>query len=72
MRQAHLPAFGVALLRAVEVGDPMLNGVPGSAGRIQAHCRIVSYVTEMPRAASISSIMRRLNGKREYSHSAYR
>jgi hypothetical protein len=28
------------------------------------HCRIVSCVTEMPRAASISSTMRRLNGNR--------
>ena len=28
----------------------------------EAHRRILSWVTEMPRAASISSTMRRLNG----------
>ena len=37
---------------------------------LRSHCRIVSWVTEMPRAASISSTMRRLNGKRKYSHTA--
>ena len=36
----------------------------------QAHCRIVSCVTDMPRAASISSTMRRLSGNRKYSHTA--
>ena len=37
---------------------------------LRSHCRIVSWVTEMPRAASISSTMRRLNGNRKYSHIA--
>ena len=37
---------------------------------LRPHCRIVSWVTEMPRAASISSTMRRLNGNRKYSHIA--
>ena len=34
------------------------------------HCRIVSSVTAMPRAASISSTVRRLNGNRKYSQTA--
>ena len=37
---------------------------------LRPHCRIVSCVTEMPRAASISSTMRRLSGNRKYSHTA--
>src|SRR5271165_6888128 len=35
-----------------------------SRPNFRPHWRIVSYVTEMPRAASISSTMRRLNGNR--------
>jgi hypothetical protein len=34
------------------------------------HWRIVWYVTETPRAASISSTMRRLNGNRKYRQTA--
>ncbi len=37
---------------------------------VDASCRIVSCVTEIPRAASISSTMRRLNGNRKYSQTA--
>jgi hypothetical protein len=37
---------------------------------LRPHCRIVSCVTEMPRAASIYSTMRRLNGNRKYSQTA--
>jgi hypothetical protein len=33
-----------------------------SRPNFRPHCRIVSYVTEMPRAASISSTIRRLTG----------
>src|SRR3954449_10751059 len=32
---------------------------------LRAHCRTVSWLTSMPRAASISSTMRRLRGKRK-------
>src|SRR3954451_22945198 len=32
---------------------------------LRAHCRTVSWLTSMPRAASISSTMRRLSGKRK-------
>src|SRR6476660_4319479 len=41
-----------------------------SRPNLRPHCRIVSCVTEMPRAASISSTMRRLNGNRKYNHTA--
>ena len=41
-----------------------------SRPNLRPHCRIVSCVTEMPRAASISSTMRRLNGNRKYSQTA--
>src|ERR1700730_2117695 len=41
-----------------------------SRPNLRPHCRIVSCVTEIPRAASISSTMRRLNGDRKYSHTA--
>src|SRR3954466_5471526 len=32
---------------------------------LRAHCRTVSWLASMPRAASISSTMRRLSGKRK-------
>src|SRR3954463_11343986 len=32
---------------------------------LRAHCRTVSWLTSMPRAASISSTMRRLSGNRK-------
>ena len=35
------------------------------------HCRTVSWLTTMPRAASISSTMRRLSGNRKYSQTAW-
>ena len=35
---------------------------------LRPHWRTVSWLTSMPRAASISSTMRRLSGKRKYSH----
>jgi len=38
-----------------------------SRPNLRPHCRIVSWVTQMPRAASISSTMRRLNGNRKYT-----
>ena len=41
-----------------------------SRPNLRPHCRIVSCVTEMPRAANISSTMRRLNGNRKYSQTA--
>jgi hypothetical protein len=41
-----------------------------SRPNFRPYCRIVSCVTEMPRAASISSTMRRLNGSRKYSQTA--
>jgi hypothetical protein len=41
-----------------------------SRPNLRPHCRIISCVTEMPRAASLSSTMRRLNGNRKYSHTA--
>src|ERR1700732_915412 len=44
--------------------------VANSRPNLRPHCRIVSCVIEMPRAASISSTMRRLNGNRKYSHTA--
>jgi len=36
-----------------------------------AHWRTVSWLTMMPRAASSSSTMRRLRGKRKYSQTAW-
>jgi hypothetical protein len=36
-----------------------------------AHCRTVSWLTTMPRAASISSTIRRPSGKRKYSQTAW-
>src|SRR5215207_4041656 len=42
-----------------------------SCPNLRAHCRTVSWLTSMPRAASISSTMRRLSGKRKYSHTAW-
>ena len=50
-------------------GSPA-NAVGEFPTEFRPHCRIVSYVTEMPRAASISSTMRRLNGNRKYSQTA--
>jgi hypothetical protein len=44
------------------------DAVGNSRPNLRPYCRIVSCVTEMPRAASISSTMRRLNGNRKYSH----
>src|SRR5215208_7121241 len=38
---------------------------------LSAHCRTLSWLTMMPRAASISSTMRKLSGKRKYSHTAW-
>ncbi len=38
---------------------------------VSAHRRTVSWLTTMPRAASISSTMRKLSGKRKYSHTAW-
>jgi hypothetical protein len=40
------------------------------AAEFQPPLRIVSCVTEMPRAAIISSTMRRLSGNRKYSQTA--
>src|SRR6516162_11324445 len=37
---------------------------------LRAHCRTVSWLTMMPRAASNSSTMRSPTGKRKYSHTA--
>ncbi len=36
-----------------------------------AHCRTVSWLTRMPRAASISSTIRRPSGNRQHSHTAW-
>jgi hypothetical protein len=47
-----------------------LDAVGKLPAELQAHRRIVSYVTEMPRAASISSTIRRLSGNRKYSQTA--
>jgi Protein of unknown function (DUF2924) len=41
-----------------------------SRPNLRPHCRIVSCVTEMPRATGISSTVRRLNENRKYSHTA--
>lgn len=38
---------------------------------LSAHCRTVSWLTTMPRAASISSTMRKLSGKRKYTQTAW-
>ena len=38
---------------------------------VSAHRRTVSWLTTMPRAASISSTMRRLSGNRKYSQTAW-
>ena len=44
----------------------LANGWPN----LRAHCRTVSWLTMMPRAASNSSTMRSPSGKRKYSHTA--
>jgi hypothetical protein len=36
-----------------------------------AHCWIVSWLTKIPRSASISSTIRRLSGKRKYNQTAW-
>jgi hypothetical protein len=41
-----------------------------SRPNFKPHWRIVSYVTERPRASSISSTMRRLSGNRKYGQTA--
>src|SRR5215469_9511261 len=38
---------------------------------LRAHCRTVSWLTMMPRAASNSSTIRRPRGKRKYNHTAW-
>src|SRR3954453_5154531 len=38
---------------------------------LRAHCRTVSWLTTIPRAASISSTMRRLSGNRKYSQTTW-
>src|SRR4051812_23395539 len=48
---------GLGSLRRIWLAKPWPN--------LRAHCRTVSWLTSMPRAASISSTMRRLSGKRK-------
>src|SRR5215216_621485 len=57
-----------------------LSPAPGSLRRIwfanawpnlRAHCRTVSWLTMTPRAANISSTMRRPSGNRKYSQIAW-
>src|SRR5215218_7408626 len=57
-----------------------LSPAPGSLRRIwlasawpnlRAHCRTLSWLTMIPRAASISSTMRRPSGNRKYSQIAW-
>ena len=59
----HMP-FVAASRRALAdlIGERLPNFFP--------HWRTVSYVTQIPRAASISSTMRRLKGNRKYSQTA--
>src|SRR5262249_35511077 len=45
----------------------LANGWPN----LRAHCRTVSWLTMMPRAASNSSTMRSPSGKRKYNHTAW-
>src|SRR5271156_775634 len=45
----------------------LANGWP----TLRAHCRTVSWLTMMPRAASNSSTMRSPSGKRKYNHTAW-
>ena len=55
------------MVRAQRAGDLLANAWPN----LSAHCRTVSWLTTMPRAASISSTMRSPSGKRKYSHTAW-
>jgi hypothetical protein len=50
---------------------PLRIRLANSWPNLRAHCRTVSWLTTMPRAASISSTMRRLSGTRKYSHVAW-
>ena len=58
----HMPL--VAGLRRSRRRMMLANSWPN----LSPHWRIVSWLTSMPRKASISSTIRRLNGKRKYSH----
>jgi hypothetical protein len=66
----------VVSAKVEKIGDRVVDGRPParliamSRPNFRAHCRTVSWLTVMPRAASISSTMRRLKGKRKYSHTA--
>jgi hypothetical protein len=55
------------------VADPgkAATDLVGELLALSAHCRTVSWLTMMPRAASNSSTMRRPSGKRKYSHTAW-
>jgi FtsP/CotA-like multicopper oxidase with cupredoxin domain len=59
---AHCSPSGIAdnVMRLMEPGKSL-----------RAHCRTVSWLTMMPRAASNSSTMRSPSGKRKYSHTAW-
>ena len=72
--QCFLPAI---LTRPLEM--PLVSGtgqtppdlVRELLAELRAHCRTLSWLTMMPRAASISSTMRKLSGKRKYSQTAW-
>jgi hypothetical protein len=48
-------------------GQTPADDVGELLAELSPHCRIVSWLTSMPRKASISSTIRRLSGKRKYS-----
>jgi hypothetical protein len=59
--QAHF----VEVPLVARTGQPAPDLVGEAWPNLRAHCRTVSWLTSMPRAASISSTMRRLSGKAE-------
>ena len=65
-----VPPLSTAPRRSPRRGARRRIRLANSRPNLRPHWRIVSCVTEMPRAASISSTMRRLNGNRKYSHTA--
>jgi hypothetical protein len=49
-------------------GQPPADNVGELLAELESHWRIVSWLTSMPRKASISATIRRLSGNLKYSH----
>jgi len=73
LRKANLRGAGFrdARLDEADLRDARLGSAFLGWPNLRAHCRTVSWLTMMPRAASNSSTMRSPSGKRKYSHTAW-